>query len=533
MTDRMGNAEDVDVVIVGAGFAGMYMLHRVRGLGLSAKVFEAGGGVGGTWYWNRYPGARCDIESMEYSYEFDEDLQQEWEWSERYSAQPELLAYLSHVADRFDLRRDITFNLRVTKLCWQDEEAHWTVTTENGATLTTRHVIAATGCLSVPSRPSFTGIDDFAGDLYWTSSWPHDGVDLAGKRVAVIGTGSSGLQTITAIAPSVGSLTVFQRTACYAVPAHNGPVGDVLAKAKRHYPELRETSRMTTNGYQCATETTDFLGLHEDEVRPALDKRWDLGGLCFTDTFTDVLVHPDANARVSEYVRTRIEQKVSDPEVAAKLLPTFPIATKRLCVDTGYYEVYNRANVSLVDLTEEPIQRITPRGILAGDTEHEFDVIVLATGFDAMTGALNAIEISNGNTTLREKWEYGPRTYLGLMSAGFPNLFTVTGPQSPSVLSNVITSIEQHVGWIARALEHLRDQGLTRMEAMVENEDNWVAATNDLADMTLFPQAASWYMGANIPGKQRVFMPFVGGVGLYKQISDGVETSGYHGFHLA
>lgn len=523
---------DHDALIIGAGFAGLYQLHRLREAGVDAHVIEAGDDVGGTWYWNRYPGARCDIESVEYSYSFDDDLQQEWTWTERYSAQPELLRYLQHVADRFDLRPGITFNCRVEELSWDEEATHWTVRTDDGTTRTARFVIAATGCLSVPSRPSFDGMDDFEGDLYWTSSWPHGGVDLTGKRVGVIGTGSSGLQTITAIAPEVGTLTVFQRTACYAVPAHNGPISDLLASAKTRYPELREASRMTPSGYQCGAETTAFLELPPEETRPALDKRWDLGGLCFADSFSDVLIDLDANARVSEYVRERIQEKVTDPTVAAKLLPTFPIAAKRLCVDTGYYEVYNQDNVSLVDLQESPIQQITKRGIRAGDTEHEFDVIIMATGFDAMTGALNAIEIRNGDTTLEEKWADGPRTYLGLMSAGFPNLFTVTGPQSPSVLSNVVTSIEQHVGWIARALEHLRGQGLTRMEARVENEDNWVTANNDLADMTLFPQAASWYMGANIPGKRQVFLPFVGGVGAYKQISDGVEAAGYHGFDL-
>lgn len=524
---------DHDVVIIGAGLAGMYQLYRLREAGFDTRVIEAGDDVGGTWFWNRYPGARVDIESVEYSYSFDEGLQQDWVWTERYAAQPELLKYARHVADRFDLRPSITFGHRVERLEWLDDESHRVVVTDDGATLTARYVIAATGCLSVPSRPSFEGLDDFAGQLIWTSSWPRERVDLSGKRVAVIGTGSSGLQTITAIAPLVGSLTVFQRTACYAVPAHNGPIADVLAGVKERYPELRAASRETVGGYQCAAETIPLLEVSPEEIGPELDKRWDLGGLCFSDSISDALTDHAANARISEYVRTRIREKVIDPETAAKLLPTFPIATKRLCVDTGYYEVYNQDNVALVDINEAPIHRLTADGLVAGDNEHEFDVIIMATGFDAMTGALNAMEIRNGDTTLKEKWAHGPCTYLGLMSAGFPNLFTITGPQSPSVLSNVVTSIEQHVGWIARALEHLRGHGYTRMEARVENEDGWVAATNDLADMTLFPQAASWYMGANIPGKQRVFMPFVGGVGFYKQISEGVEASGYHGFVLA
>lgn len=522
---------DHDVLVIGAGFAGMYQLHLLRERGFDVHAIEAGSDVGGTWFWNRYPGARCDIESVEYSYSFDEDLQQEWTWSERYAAQPELLSYAHHVADRFDLRKDITFDQRVRSLVWQEDESHWVVATEDGSTHIARHVIAATGCLSVPSRPTFPGMDDFRGQVLWTSEWPED-AGLTGKRVAVIGTGSSGLQTITVVAREAGELTVFQRTPCYAVPAHNGPIADLLPSVKARYPELREGSRMAPSGYQCAVETTPLGEIAPEETRPVLDKRWDLGGLCFADSLSDVLIDPAVNDRVSEYVRTRIKEKVEDPAIAAKLLPTFPIAAKRMCVDTGYYEVYNQANVSLVDINETPLVRFTERGILAGETEHEFDVIIMATGFDAMTGALNAMEIRNGDLTLSEKWAHGPRTYLGLMSAGFPNLFTICGPQSPSVLSNMITSIEQHVEWIGDALDHLRGQGLTRIEASVESEGNWVTTTNDLANLTLMPQAASWYMGANIPGKERVFMPFVGGVGLYRQVADGVAVSGYHGFEL-
>lgn len=523
---------DHDVLVIGAGFAGMYQLHLLRERGFDVLVLEAGEDVGGTWFWNRYPGARCDIESIEYSYSFDEDLQQEWSWTERYAAQPELLRYARHVADRFDLRRDIVFGTRVEALEWDESARHWTVSSTDGLMRTASYVIAATGCLSVPSRPDIAGLDDFRGEVLWTSSWPED-ADLSGKRVGIIGTGSSGLQTITAIAKHVASLTVFQRTACYAVPAHNGPVADLLPSVKATYAERRVASRMTPSGYQCPVETTSLTEIPAAETRPALDKRWDVGGLCFTDSLSDVLIDPEANEKVSAYVRDRIRAKVDDPAVAEKLLPTFPIASKRLCVDTGYYEVYNQDNVTLVDIKEEPIERVTSRGIRAGETEHELDVIIMATGFDAMTGALNAMEIRNGDVTLHEKWEHGPRTYLGLMSAGFPNLFTVCGPQSPSVLSNVITSLEYHVGWISEALTSLRDRGLGRIEPRVENEDGWVQANNDLANMTLMPQAASWYMGANIPGKQRVFMPFVGGVGMYKEIADGVAAAGYHGFELA
>jgi cyclohexanone monooxygenase len=524
---------DHDVLIIGAGFAGLYQLYRLREAGFDAHVVEAGDEVGGTWYWNRYPGARCDIDSIEYSYSFDEDLQQEWVWSERFAAQPEILSYLQHVADRFDLRRDITFNTRIQGMQWSEDSLHWTVTTTTGATMTAQYVIAATGNLSVPTQPQFEGVEDFAGELYTTSRWPHEGVDLTGKRVAVIGTGSSGLQTITTIAKTVGSLTVFQRTPCFSAPAQNRQLGDELVEAKKRYAEIRENARNSADGYECHPGTTALVETSPEEAEEEFDRRWAEGGICFGWAYTDIITDLKANDIVSDYFRDRIRRLVADPAVAEKLLPSYPIFTKRMCADTGYYEVYNQPNVELVDLTEEPIVRITPRGILAGEREHEFDVIILATGFDAMTGALTAMEIRNGDATLKEKWTHGPRTYLGLASAGFPNLFTITGPQSPSVLSNMVTSIEHHVGFISRALEYARSQGFERIEAELENEENWVRTTNDLANMTIYPMAASWYMGANVPGKERIFMPFVAGVGVYKQVTDGVEAGHYHGFAMS
>lgn len=526
---------DRDVIVIGAGFAGLYQLIRLRDAGYDVCVLEAGGDVGGTWYWNRYPGARCDIESIEYSYSFDRTLEQEWNWSERYASQPEILDYIRHVADRYDLRRDITFDTRVETMRWDEASERWTVRTEDGRSRTARFVVAATGCLSVPSRPEFEGRENYAGELYRTSNWPHDGVDLTGKRVAVVGTGSSGLQTITAIASAVGSLTVFQRTPSYAVPAHNGPIGPRLEEVKPGYPAFRDESRFSRLGFHCGEDQTGYYAeTPEGDVRRELDSRWFDGGLCFTQSFRDVLFDVDANETLAEYVRERIRDKVDDPETAEKLTPrSLPIGAKRLCVDTGYFEVYNQDNVSLVDLEEEPIRRFTERGITAGDAEHQFDVIILATGFDAMTGALTAMDVRGTGGTLADKWAAGPRTYLGIMTAGFPNLFMITGPQSPSVLSNMMTSIEYHVDWVTRALEHLRACGGHRMEPAVEAEDNWVNTTNDVGDLTLMPRAASWYTGANIPGKRRVFMPFVGGVGTYKQIGDGVAVAGYHGFELA
>jgi cyclohexanone monooxygenase len=524
---------DHDVLIIGAGFAGLYQLHRLRQLGFDTRVIEAGDDVGGTWYWNRYPGARCDVESVEYSYSFDPQLEQEWNWSERYAPQPEIHAYARHVAERYDLRKDITFGTRVVRLDWDEDANLWTVVTDDGTSRTARFVIAATGCLSVPSRPTFEGMDSFGGELYWTSEWPRKGVELAGKKVAVIGTGSSGLQTITAIAPIVEQLTVFQRTPVFAVPAHNGPNDERMAEAKAHYREIRERSRMSLGGLACEVGTGLAVETDPAEVERELERRWAEGGLPFTLAFKDIMTDPKANEAAAEFIRQRIEGKVKDPELANKLSPrTYPVGAKRLCVDTGYYEVYNQDNVQLVDISEHPISRFTENGIVVGETEHRFDVIILATGFDAMTGAMDAMDIRNGENSLRDKWAHGPRTYLGLMSAGFPNLFMITGPQSPSVLSNMFVSIEYHVDWIAGALEHLREHGLSRMEADIDAEDNWVNTTNDLADFTLYPQAASWYMGANIPGKQRVFMPFLGGVGTYKQIGDGVAVASYHGFEI-
>ncbi|RPA19847.1 NAD(P)/FAD-dependent oxidoreductase [Gordonia sp. OPL2] len=525
---------DHDVLIIGAGFSGLYQLYRLRELGFDVHAVEAGPAVGGTWYWNRYPGARCDIESIGYSYSFDTELQEEWNWTERYAAQPELLSYLDHVADRHDLRKDISFDTRVESLRFDDTADEWTALLDTGARITARFVVAATGCLSKPLVPAIAGIDDFTGDTYWTWDWPHDPVDLTGKRVAVIGTGSSGVQTITAIAPEVESLTVFQRTPTYAVPAQNRLIAQELAELKTHYGEFRDESRLSVGGFPCGDELPPFFeDLDDEQIAGELDRRYDDGGLCFQQSFRDLLQSPEANARAAEYVRRRIGQKVTDPATAERLTPrSYPIAAKRMCVDTGYYEVYNQPNVSLIDVTEQPIERITGSGIRAGGADFPFDVIILATGFDAMTGALDAIDIQSRGKALRDKWADGPRTYLGLMSAGFPNLFTVTGPQSPSVLSNMVTSIECHVEWISDALEHLRARGLTKIEPDEAAEDNWVNTTNDAADLTLLGQAPSWYMGANVPGKPRAPLPFVGGVGTYQQILDGVAVSNYHGFEL-
>ena len=534
-TGANGRGGEVDVVVVGAGFAGPYMLHTLRKQALAVRVIEAGDGVGGTWYWNRYPGARCDVQSLEYSYGFDDDLQQEWEWTERYATQPEILAYLNHVADRFDLRRDITFNTRVTAATFDEPTSRWTVVTSAGEQVPARFVIMATGCLSSANLPDIAGRDDFAGPTYHTGRWPHDGVDFTGQRVGIIGTGSSAVQSIPLIAEQAEHLTVFQRTPTYSVPAHNRPLAaEEIARAKAEYPELRARNKLMAAGFgglnpTSGGATTDF---DPSEIERILEERWAIGGLSFLGGFTDLLINPESNELAAEFVRRKIREIVHDPATAEKLTPRQVIGCKRLCVDSGYYETYNRPNVSLVDLRETPIERITDRGIRTSAADHELDTIVFATGFDAMTGALNKIDITGrGGTTLARAWEAGPVTYLGLGVPGFPNLFMITGPGSPSVLTNMVTSIEQHVEWIAGCIAHLNGEGLETIEATPQAADGWVAYVNAVAGVTLFPTCNSWYLGANVPGKPRVFMPLPG-FPPYAEKCRQVAAAGYEGFEL-
>jgi cyclohexanone monooxygenase len=527
----------LDVVIVGAGFSGLYLLHKLRGLGLTARVFEAGDGVGGTWYWNRYPGARVDIESQEYSYSFDEALQDEWQWTERYSAQPELLRYLNHVADRFDLKRDISFETRVVSTVFDEAAAGWTVRTDKGETVQARFCVMATGCLSSPNEPKFPGADSFQGPSYHTGRWPHEGVDFTGKRVAVIGTGSSAIQSITEIAKSVGQLLVFQRTPNYSVPAHNAPVDPAVVEYWReNRAELRQKAKLSGIGI-VALESTERLALETEEAerQAVYEACWAKGGFAIGAAFADQAIDLQANGLAAAFVGEKIREIVKDPETAGKLIPkSYPFGTKRLCVDTGYYQVFNQDNVTLVDISDDPIEAITPTGLRTATRSFAFDALVYATGFDAMTGALGKIDIrGKGGEALNDKWEHGPRTYLGLMVAGFPNLFLVTGPGSPSVLSNMVVSIEQHVDWIADCITHLNGRQLNQIEATVEAEDAWVAHVNEVADTTLYPQANSWYLGANVPGKPRVFMPYVGGVGPYREYCDDVVANDYRGFALS
>ena len=525
----------IDAVIVGAGFAGLYMLHRLRGLGLSARVFEAGADVGGTWYWNRYPGARCDVESMQYSFSFSDELQQEWRWTERFAGQPEILRYASHVADRFDLRRDIQFGTRVTSAVFNEAAGRWLIDTDRGDCVSAAFCIMATGCLSAGRVPDIAGIDGFGSKSYHTGQWPHEGVDFTGQRVAVIGTGSSAIQSIPVIAEQAAHVFVFQRTPNFSVPARNGPLPPAYENEwKSSYPERRERARTLKSGIIYNFGETSALEATPEERQREYEARWQTGGISLLSAYNDLVVNKASNDTAAEFVRDRIRSIVDDPAVAELLLPTnHPIGTKRICVDTGYYETFNRSNVTLVNLRTSPIVAVTQDGIRTQDAEYPVDSIVYATGFDAMTGSLLRVDIrGRDGMTLAQKWAEGPRTYLGLMTAGFPNLFTITGPGSPSVLSNMIVSIEQHVEWIAGCLAYLRSHGIACMEATAAAEQSWVAHVNEVAYQTLYPQANSWYMGANIEGKPRVFMPYIGGVGVYRRTCDTVAANGYEGFHL-
>jgi cyclohexanone monooxygenase len=531
------DADQVDVVIVGAGVGGMYAIYRLRQLGLKVRAYEAGSDVGGTWYWNRYPGCRCDVESMEYSFSFSNDLQQEWQWPERYGTQPEILRYINHVADRFDLRRDIVFNTRVKSAKFDSSKNRWTIVTDQGESVSAPYCIMATGNLSTPRKPNVAGLDSFKGNWYHTGLWPHEGVDFTGLRVGVIGTGSSGVQSIPHIAAQAKHLFVFQRTANFSLPARNAPLeAEKERKHKAEYPERRRAAFDTPFGIAgYPPPTKSALEATDAERRSLYEAKWAEGGsISYLYSYTDLLLNKASNDTASEFVREKIRATVKDPKTAELLCPNdHPIGTKRLILDTNYYETYNRPNVTLVDIRSHPIAEITPDGLRTTAGAYELDAIVFATGFDAMTGAMKEIDIrTDTGVTIQEKWENGPRSYLGIMAAGLPNLFMITGPQSPGVKSQMILACEQHVDWIADCLAHMRDKGLHRIEPLPAAEDGWVEHNNEVADGTLYPLANSWYVGANIPGKPRVFMPYVGGVTAYKKKCDEVVERGYEGFTL-
>jgi cyclohexanone monooxygenase len=531
-----GRQRVFDAIVVGAGFAGLYMLYRLRGLGFSVRVYEQGGGIGGTWYWNRYPGARCDVESMQYSYSFSDQLQQEWNWSERYASQPEILEYANHVADRFNLRPDILLNTRIDRADFDEETGTWKVAISDGCLVRAKFVVLATGCLSNARMPDIKGLSDFKGKICHTGHWPHEGVDFTGQRVGVIGTGSSAIQSVPVIAGQAHHLYVFQRTPNFSIPAHNAALTDEQRDTFRsNYPEIRRFAREDArNGIYAEPPDRGAFDDGENVRHTKYEERWAKGGLTFMLAYNNLILDKAANDTAANFVREKIGEIVRDPETAKRLQPdNHPIGSKRICVDTDYYATFNRPNVTLVDIRDCGIEEIRPNAVCVGGQDHEIDALVLATGFDAMTGSVAKIDIrGRGAQTLNQKWVAGPKTYLGLMSEGFPNLFIITGPGSPSVLSNMIVSIEQHVDWIADCLAFMRDRDFTSMEATPEAEEKWVAHVNEVAQMTLYPQANSWYMGANVPGKPRIFMPYIGGVGAYRRICDEVAAEGYRGFAM-
>ncbi len=527
----------LDAVVIGAGFGGMYTVYKLRQVGFSVRGFERGTDFGGTWYWNRYPGARCDIESLSYQYAFEPELARNWEWTERYAQQPEIERYVQYAAAQLDLRKDFEFSTSVIAAVF-DEAAHrWRVETDRGQILFAQFVVAATGCLSTQNVPDLPGLNSFTGEAYHTGAWPKDGVDLTGKRVGVIGTGSSGVQSIPKIAEVASQLYVFQRTAQFSVPAGQSVLDPEKQRRRREdIIEWREQAMMSFGGLpEMVFPERSALEDSDEELRRKYDERWGIGGaLDFLTVHNDVLFNEDANARVSEYVRSKIREIVKDPKTAELLCPTIPIGVKRFLVDTNYFETYNRENVGLVDIHERPIERITPKGIVTGGREYELDVIVFATGFDAMTGPLLQIDIRGRNgLSLREAWQAGPRTLLGLEVAGFPNLLMVSGPLSPSVLAVMTIGIEQQVDWIADCLLYMRSQGLDSIEANATAQDEWVEHTQDFVRGTMRMRVDSWYVGANIPGKPRVFMVYTGGLGTYKGHCDEAAAHGYAGFEFS
>ncbi len=532
--------EHVDVVVVGAGFAGLYALHGLRERDLSARAFEEAGDVGGTWYWNRYPGARVDIESLQYCFHFSDVIREEWDWSERYASQPEILRYFDFVADRFDLRRDITFNSRVVSAVYSDEENLWTVTTDKGDVAQGTYCIMGTGLLSAPYQPPFPGVEDFRGEWYHSSRWPHEKVELSGKRVGVVGTGSTGIQIIQTIAPEVAHLTVFQRTPNYATPGINRPLSKDENRAfnARHDDWLREVHSMfsgQTSDFPAPTKSA--LKDSPEERRRWFQDRWDNGGHPQTllYAYKDLLTDEKANETACNFVRETIRATVKDPVTAELMCPKDePLGAKRVPLEFGYFETFNRDNVTLVDVKSAPIESFTENGLRTTNAEYELDVIIFATGFDAITGAMSAIDIRcKGGPTLKELWTEGPKNYLGLMIAGMPNLFIINGPGSAGIKANNVLGVEHGIEWALSTLDHLVGNGFDRIEADEQAEDEWIAHSNDVAEASLVSKAGSWYTGANIPGKPQVFMPYFGGWPQYREICKQAVADGYRGFHLS
>ena len=532
--DEVGaDGEVLDLVIVGAGFGGLYAIHRAQQLGLSVRALEGGDDVGGTWYWNRYPGARCDVESVEYSYGFSDELQQEWVWSERYAGQPELLRYAQHVAERFNLRHAITFGTRVLAATYDDLARHWEVSTSNGEHISGRFLVLATGCLSAATVPDIPGLDTFSGTVLHTGRWPREEVDFSGQRVAVVGTGSSAIQAIPIIARDAAELVVFQRTASYSVPARNSALSSQeLDRIKADYPGFRARNRAMPGGFgaDLGWNSASALDYTPEDRDAQYEQRWQRGGFAFIGSFGDTSLNKAANDFAADFIRRKIKGIVNDPAVAELLCPEQPVGCKRMALDTGYFETFNRENVTLVDISQHPIEHVDNTGLSVGGAHYEVDVLVLATGYDAMTGSYTGIDImGRGGRSLKEAWAAGPVTYLGLGVPDFPNLFIVAGPGSPSVLTNMVLAAEQHVDWIIDCIDFMKTNDLATIEAKAEAAHAWVDHVNGIAAQTLYPTCNSWYLGANIPGKARVFMPLLG-FPDYEVRCNQVAAAGYAGF---
>jgi len=529
----------VDAVVVGAGFAGLYMLHLLRDkLRLKVATLEAADGVGGVWYWNRYPGARCDIASHHYSYSFSKELQQEWIWPEKFPAQPDILKYLEHVADRFDLTRDIQFNTRVDYAVFDEGAQRWIVTTEDGEQYNAQYFIPATGVLSDALQPQFKGQESFRGEILVTGRWPKDGVDFTGKRVGIIGTGATSVQAVPEIAEEAAHLTVFQRTPYFAVPLENEPMTETEdQRIKASYDQLREDARDSFAGVTLCKPRPSALADSPEERKAHYESRYKEGSFnLWLGAYEDLLFDQEANETAAEFIREKIRERVTDPEIAEMLCPREGVSygTKRQPCETGYFEAYNRDNVTLVDIHKSPIEEITPEGLRTTDESYELDYLIYATGFDAFTGALFKMKITGRNgLTLKEHWSDGPRTYHGLSMTGFPNLFNITGPQSPSAFYNFPLGIEMHCEWIADCISYMNDNGLATIDADPAAEEAWLAHTVELADASLFPQASSWYMGANVPGKPRVFMVYLGGGKAYQEAIDREAADNYPNYEFA
>lgn len=534
----MSDTARYDAIVIGAGFAGLYQLYTLRDqLGLRVLVLEAGQGVGGTWFWNRYPGARCDSESHYYSYSFSKELEDEWYWSERYPEQREILRYLEHVADRFDLRRDIQLQQRVSGATFSESTGRWTIVTEAGQHYDAQFLITAVGTLSAANIPDFPGLDQFTGEWFHTSRWPTREVDFSGKRVGLIGTGSSGIQAVPIIARQAKHLTVFQRTPNYSLPARNYKLSNSFQQEIRaNYDAIREHARSTFHGHPFEESETSALALSDEERSRHYEAAWAKGGLRFLNAFKDLFYNLEANNTASAFIRSKIAETVADPAIAATLSPSdYPLAARRPTTDTNYYETFNRENVTLVDVRSAPIVEITSTGIRTTKSEYPLDTIIFATGFDALTGPLLGIDIrGRGGRSLRKDWAAGPLTYLGLQTPGYPNLFMITGPGSPSVLANAPVAIEQHVNWITECIRHLRDHGRTLIETTSEASDEWSIEMDKAAHASLLPLAPnSWYFGGNIPGKPRAVLPYAGGMVRYSEIAKNVARTNYRGFCIS